>query len=108
MNLLILILGLIGLAERVIKWILIQQFFQKAKLESESFLPLETYTISILQPILSGDPTLWDCLSHNLALKTSDQLEFIWLLEVFTPSTPTFMGDVFTQLLANPFNFRVY
>lgn len=81
MNLLILILGLIGLAERVIKWILIQQFFQNAKLESESFLPLETYTISILQPILSGDPTLWDCLSHNLALKTSDQLEFIWLID---------------------------
>ncbi|CAD5983251.1 Nucleoside-diphosphate-sugar epimerase [Planktothrix tepida] len=85
MNILILILGLIGLAERVIKWILIQQFFQKAKLEAESFLPLETYTISILQPILSGDPTLWDCLSNNLALKTPYQLEFIWLIDENDP-----------------------
>ena len=57
MNFLILILGLIILVERGIKWILIQQFFQKAKLESESVLPSESYRISILQPILSGDPT---------------------------------------------------
>jgi ceramide glucosyltransferase len=84
-NILILILGIVILAERVIKWILIQQFFQRAKLESESVLPNESYRISILQPILSGDPTLWDCLGHNLALNTSYQLEFIWLIDENDP-----------------------
>ncbi|HAN73913.1 MAG TPA: glycosyl transferase [Planktothrix sp. UBA8402] len=81
MNILILILGIIILSERAIKWVLIKHFFQKAKLESELTIPSQSDQISILQPILSGDPTLWDCLGHNLALKTSHQLEFIWLID---------------------------
>ncbi|SKB11288.1 Nucleoside-diphosphate-sugar epimerase [Planktothrix sp. PCC 11201] len=81
MNILIVILGIIIISERAIKWVLIQHFFQKAQRLSESIQTVSSYQISILQPILSGDPTLWDCLGHNLALKTSHQLEFIWLID---------------------------
>ena len=81
MNILILVLGMIIILERAIKWVLIQHFFQTAQRSSESIPPVSSHQISILQPILSGDPTLWDCLGHNLALKTSHQLEFIWLID---------------------------
>src|SRR3712207_453960 len=37
--------------------------------------------VSILQPILSGDPTLRECLEANLAVQTCYNLEFIWLID---------------------------
>jgi len=37
--------------------------------------------VSILQPILSGDPTLPATLAHNLALETRCPLEFVWLVD---------------------------
>lgn len=37
--------------------------------------------VSILQPILSGDPTLADCLRANLGAQTRYPLEFIWLVD---------------------------
>jgi ceramide glucosyltransferase len=37
--------------------------------------------VSILQPILSGDPTLQECLAQNLRFKSRYPVEFIWLVD---------------------------
>jgi len=37
--------------------------------------------VSILQPILSGDPTLESCLAENLRMRTRHQIEFVWLID---------------------------
>lgn len=37
--------------------------------------------VSILQPILSGDPTLADCLEANLRAQTGYAREFLWLVD---------------------------
>lgn len=42
--------------------------------------------VSILQPILSGDPTLAECLQANLGLRTRYRLEFIWLIDGDDPA----------------------
>ncbi len=84
MILLLIGLGLLLLAERGIKWLMINHFFEnsKARLLTKT---VETDKISILQPILSGDPTLWDCLAQNLMMKTPYQTEFIWLIDDTDP-----------------------
>lgn len=45
----------------------------------------EPKLVSILQPILSGDPTLGECLQANLDHQTSYRLEFIWLIDSNDP-----------------------
>lgn len=42
--------------------------------------------VSILQPILSGNPTLAECLRANLGLRTRYRLEFIWLIDGDDPA----------------------
>lgn len=37
--------------------------------------------VSILQPILSGDPALAQTLGHNLQMRISHRCEFLWLLD---------------------------
>jgi ceramide glucosyltransferase len=37
--------------------------------------------VSIIQPVLSGDPTLAACLEHNLHLRSASEIEYIWLLD---------------------------
>ncbi|HEY9851036.1 MAG TPA: glycosyltransferase [Leptolyngbyaceae cyanobacterium] len=78
MNTLFLIIGIVFLIERIWKYTKIQQFFQSAPNHN---ITETNQTISILQPILSGDPTLWDCLAKNLQMKTNYQTEFIWLID---------------------------
>lgn len=41
----------------------------------------EPARVSILQPILSGDPTLRECLQANISVQTRYELEFIWLID---------------------------
>lgn len=41
----------------------------------------ETHTISILQPIVSGDRTLASCLEQNLDLRSRHEVEYLWLLD---------------------------
>ena len=66
------------LAERVWKYVLVKWFFQRAL---PSVQAQDKATISILQPILSGDPTLWPCLAQNLKIKSRYGLEFLWLVD---------------------------
>ncbi|MBV7335512.1 glycosyltransferase [Chloroflexi bacterium TSY] len=58
------IFALILISERVWKHITVVRFFRSPAPQPDQ-TPLK---ISILQPILSGDPTLADCLAHNLTL----------------------------------------
>jgi len=63
------------LCERLLKWWLVIRFFQRS-------VPALTTPprISILQPILSGDPTMAACLDHNVR-HASPQVEFHWLVD---------------------------
>jgi ceramide glucosyltransferase len=64
-------------SERIIKHLLIVLFFRRVP-------PPEgraVQRVSILQPILSGDPTLAEGLDHNLRLPSRYALEWIWLLD---------------------------
>jgi ceramide glucosyltransferase len=77
-NWLAIAIGLIFVWERIIKYLSIKYFFHTAK----NFEPISSnYKVSILQPILSGDSTLWNCLRSNLSMKTCYEIEFIWLVD---------------------------
>ena len=77
MNIIYFAIALLFLAERIWKYAMVEKFFQQLTPPNKA----KDESISILQPILSGDPTLWTCLDRNLQMKTSYQLEFIWLLD---------------------------
>jgi ceramide glucosyltransferase len=65
------------LAQKFWKHWLVWRFFRRP-------IPLsarEPERVSILQPILSGDPTLEECLRANLTVRSRYQLEFIWLID---------------------------
>jgi ceramide glucosyltransferase len=64
-------------AERLLKHLLVIRFFRRP-------IPPQTQPItlvSILQPILSGDPTLAAGLEQNLTMQTRYPLEFLWLVD---------------------------
>jgi ceramide glucosyltransferase len=67
---------MVFLVEKLIRFMLVMFFFKKP------FPPVkQQQSISILQPILSGDPTLWKCLAANLTMQTNHFTEFIWLVD---------------------------
>jgi len=49
----------------------------------------EPRRVSILQPILSGDPALAECLRANLTERSRYRLEFIWLIDSDDPTAQT-------------------
>lgn len=79
MTLLLWFIGIILGVERLGKWWLVGRFFAQARPPQ----PL-TGRISILQPILSGDPTMPACLAHNVAVVARlypNSAEFHWLVD---------------------------
>ena len=50
--------------------------------------------VSILQPILSGDPTLPLTLAHNVAARSSYAREFIWLVDEDDPAGQRICNDL--------------
>ena len=73
----LIVLGVLLFLERLWKHLLVVRFFQVTK------PPLRTTPtlISILQPILSGDPTMPGCLEHNLRILHDFPVEFLWLVD---------------------------
>jgi ceramide glucosyltransferase len=65
------------LAEKLWRHCAVTRFFERRPPLAESPVRL----VSILQPILSGDPTMPACLEANLAMQTACSLEFIWLVD---------------------------
>jgi ceramide glucosyltransferase len=71
------LLALLMIVERVWKhWMVIRFFGRRIPPRA-----ITTQLVSILQPILSGDPTLSGCLEQNLQLLSHYQLEYIWLVD---------------------------
>jgi ceramide glucosyltransferase len=70
-------LGFLLLIERIWKLSMVNRFFQRP-------LPVMKKSpelVSIIQPVLSGDPTMSDCLECTLQLKSVCQIEIIWLVD---------------------------
>jgi ceramide glucosyltransferase len=77
MNFLPAILLLLVYTERIIKHLLVIRFFRQSPPPEGKPVRL----VSVLQPILSGDPTLATGLELNLRQVTRYPLEFIWLID---------------------------
>lgn len=65
------------LAVRLWKHWRVVRFFRRAAVSPRAGPEL----VSIMQPILSGDPFLESCLRRNLATKTGYQREWLWLID---------------------------
>ena len=72
-----LVVGLLMLAERVWKYWMVARFFRRAIPDAMH----DPALVSILQPVLSGDPTMSACLERGLMLKSRYALELIWLAD---------------------------
>ncbi len=72
-----LLVGLLMLCERVWKHWLVIRFFRRPVPASLK----EPALVSIVQPVLSGDPTMFACLERSLRLSSRYRLEFIWLVD---------------------------
>mgnify|MGYP000886463969 FL=1 len=77
MRKLLVVIGLALLAVTVWKQAAVVRFFRRARPAAQRPARL----VSILQPILSGDPTLAQTLGHNLATPCAYPREFIWLVD---------------------------
>lgn len=71
------VLTAVMLGEKVWRHVMVVRFFRKRVPVQQTPVGL----VSILQPILSGDPTMPACLERNLAMETGYPLEFIWLVD---------------------------
>jgi ceramide glucosyltransferase len=78
MKRLLLLTGLLMLVERAWKHRMVMRFFR-----CPVPAPIaEPALVSILQPVLSGDPTMFACLERSLQLQSRYRLEYIWLTDV--------------------------
>lgn len=80
-ELVLLALAALLLAEQAWKHLMVIRFFRRPLPRAAS----EPRLVSVLQPILSGDPTLPACLEHNLRLRCRYPLEFLWLVDTDDP-----------------------
>lgn len=76
MTCLLALLAMLMLAERAWKFGMVERFFRRPPPP-----PFPATLVSVLQPILSGDPDLPACLEHNLRAKGSTPREFVWLVD---------------------------
>lgn len=79
MGIVLLFIALALIVERLGKLWLVARFFQRPQPSQQ--VPVQR--VSILQPILSGDPTMPHCLEQNLlaAAQSAVELEFHWLVD---------------------------
>jgi ceramide glucosyltransferase len=70
--------GFLMLVERLWKHVTVLNFFRRRVPVPVS----DPLLISIIQPVLSGDPTMRECLESSLKLKSRYTLEFIWLADI--------------------------
>lgn len=81
MSIWIIIVIAVVIGERLAKVIAIEYFFYKHRGTTNT-----TVNISILQPILSGDPTLGNCLEQNIKNVANTGIEFVWLVDDNDPN----------------------
>jgi ceramide glucosyltransferase len=78
------------LAQKIWKHWLVWRFFRRPIPPVDH----EPARVSVLQPILSGDPTLAECLQANLTVRSRYKLEFIWLIDSDDPTAQTVCGEL--------------
>lgn len=66
------------LAEKAWRHWTVVRFFKKPAPRPKEAVRL----VSILQPILSGDPTMPACLEANLKMTTAYEVEYVWLIDI--------------------------
>lgn len=71
------IIATLMLAEKAWRHYTVTRFFKKPSPRPTKPVQL----VSILQPILSGDPTMPACLEANLAMQSAYEVEYIWLID---------------------------
>ncbi|MBL0185858.1 MAG: hypothetical protein IPP97_09025 [Candidatus Obscuribacter sp.] len=85
-----LIVFFVAAIDRIWKYTRISSFFAGAAVEvdtspndakQETQLAAKTETVTIVQPILSGDPTIWRVLADNLRFASSYQIDYIWAID---------------------------
>ena len=72
-----LLVALAMLLERFWRLWMVQRFFRRPI----PVMQTEPQLVSILQPVLSGDPTMAECLERSLRLRSHYRLEFIWIAD---------------------------
>jgi ceramide glucosyltransferase len=75
MNLLMLLVGLVFILERLVKQALVMRFFARPIPALKRMPEL----VSILQPVVSGDPSLPEVLASTLTARSRFHREFLWL-----------------------------
>ncbi|MDQ3930374.1 MAG: glycosyltransferase [Chloroflexota bacterium] len=87
------LLGIVGwlmLLEKAWRHLLVVRFFRKPVPQATS----DPELVSILQPILSGDPTMPACLERSLRLRSRYPLEYIWLVDLDDPDAQRICMDL--------------
>jgi ceramide glucosyltransferase len=78
------------LAQKIWKHWLVRRFFRRPIPPATR----EPARVSVLQPVLSGDPTLAQCLRANLTVRSRYRLEFIWLIDSDDPVAQTLCHEL--------------
>lgn len=84
------VMGLVMLLEKAWRHLLVVRFFRRPLPQATGKVGL----VSILQPILSGDPTMPSCLERSLQLRSSYPLEYLWLVDTDDPHAQRICMDL--------------
>jgi ceramide glucosyltransferase len=76
-NALATVLAIVMLVERAWKHLMVMRFFGRPLPAREA----DPALVTIVQPILSGDPTLPACLEHNVRFASDYPREYLWLVD---------------------------
>lgn len=82
--------GLLALLEKAWRHSLVVRFFRRPVPQATRDIAL----VSILQPILSGDPTMPACLERSLRLRSLYPLEYVWLVDTDDPEAQRICMDL--------------
>lgn len=83
-------IGLLALADKVWRHLAVVRFFGRPVPRARRDVEL----VSIIQPILSGDPTMPACLERSLCMKTRYEVEYIWLVDNNDPEAEQICLDL--------------
>jgi ceramide glucosyltransferase len=78
------------LVEKAWRHLLVVRFFRRPVPQAAR----EPELVSILQPILSGDPTMPVCLERSLQLRCRYPLEYVWLVDLDDPAAQRICMDL--------------
>lgn len=85
--------------DRVVRWLLIRRFFRReAAAEKSPPAASPPTAVTLVQPILSGDPHLGDNLRANTRLATALPLRWLWLVDADDAPGRRLTGEILDDL----------